>query len=633
MASSGNFCTWSPLLGIKDDGSKGLTTSLGNCKATHSHNGIATLGTLSVKTGKWYWEVHYSASSDFSDGHLICGWQSLKNNVDFAYIRQQPGSGAGAPDRYNWGSHLMNYKGSGTQVYQGGYISSYNDVNNDTYDGAYNLGLRVGTAGKILQYAGDFDNNKLYFGIDNTWYSLANSGTGTDAANTDSGTFNATYGWSIESTWQGHHWIPAIWFSGASSGSIGIGNWGQDSSFAGTKSTGTAAAADGNGFGDFFYAPPSGYLALCTANLPISEDIDPNETDDDHPQKQFGILTYTGNGTSNNAISGLGFQPDLVWTKNRSNTADYSNALVDSSRGRAKVLYSHRTDKQPTDSTSTQDLKSFDSDGFTVGTGQNASVNASTHTYVGWCWKCDGGTTATNTSGTATSSVQVNTKAGFSICLTDNYTSGTGVTIGHGLGAKPTFYIHKPTGDNSSGGASQAFNWHVYHHSLGATKALFLNLVNRDATAIGYWNNTEPTSTVLSLGNTIAGNGQSLVYAWTDIEGYSKFGRYEGNGATDGAFVYTGFKPRMVFLKQIDGAAEWAVYDTARDTGNMAERCLEWDLNAAEKNSTNLSTDGIDFLSNGFKFRGGGGGRTNQSGRTYVFGAWADVPFKYNNAF
>ena len=110
MASSGNFCTWSPLLGIKDDGSKGITLSEGDLKATHSHNGIATLGTQAVKSGKWYWEVHYSASSNFADGHLICGWQSLKKNVDFAYIRQQPGSGAGAPDRYNWGSHLMNYR-------------------------------------------------------------------------------------------------------------------------------------------------------------------------------------------------------------------------------------------------------------------------------------------------------------------------------------------------------------------------------------------------------------------------------------------------------------------------------------------------------------------------------------------
>ena len=197
MASSGNFCTWSPYFGIKDDGSKGITLSNGNLKATHTHNGIATLGTHAVKSGKWYWEIHYSASSNFSDGHLLAGWQSLKNNVDFAYIRQQPGSGQGAPDRGDWGSHLMNYRGSGTQVYGGGYLSAGNDVNNDTYDGAYNLGLRVGTA-SVLQYAGDFDNNKLYFGVNNTWYSLANSGTGTDGANTDSGTFNTNYAWSIE---------------------------------------------------------------------------------------------------------------------------------------------------------------------------------------------------------------------------------------------------------------------------------------------------------------------------------------------------------------------------------------------------------------------------------------------------
>ena len=128
-------------------------------------------------------------------------------------------------------------------------------------------------------------------------------------------------------------------------------------------------------------------------------------------------------------------------------------------------------------------------------------------------------------------------------------------------------------------------------------------------------------------------SGDSMIaYVWTEIDGFSKFGSYEGNGNTDGTFVYTGFKPRMIFLRQVEGAAEWTVYDTARDSFNMAQRVLEWDLGAAEKTSSDLSNDGVDFLANGFKFRGGGGGRTNQSDRTFVFGAWSDVPFKYNNA-
>ena len=613
MASSGNFCTLNPLAALGNGTPNFGALSNGNTTAELEDTAFGNFG---VTSGKWYWEFVVTSSSP--SGQCV-GWanQQVNSTPELGY--NSPSSGTGAQIVYLYLdknppeiiSDAPKSASSGTDVDYGSVIGQ-----ND-----------------IVGIAGDFDNDKWYFSINGSFTDMRSS---QDPATGTNPLCSATGGGGLVTIARtaGLTWFPAIGSWAAPTRTMKV-NFGQDSTFSGQSSLpGTsAAAADGNGFGDFYYTPPTGFLALCTANLPISEDIDPNETDDDHPQKLFGILTYTGNGTSNNAISGLGFQPDLVWTKDRSNTADYSNALVDSSRGRAKVLYSHRTDKQPTDSTSTQDLKSFDSDGFTVGTGSNIGINASTHTYVGWCWKCDGGTTSTNTSGTATSSVQVNTKAGFSICLTDNYTSGTGVTIGHGLGAKPTFYIHKPTGDNSSGGASQAFNWHVYHHSLGATKALLLNSSNAPATGIGYWNNTEPTSTVLSLGNLIAGNGQSCVWAWTDIEGYSKFGSYEGNGNTDGAFVYTGFKPRMVFLKQLDGAAEWAVYDTARDTVNMAEKCLEWDLNAAEKNSTNLSTDGLDFLSNGFKFRGGGGGRTNQSSATYVFGAWADVPFKYNNSF
>ena len=128
MASSGNFCTWNPLLGIKDDGSSGITFSNGNTTATQTHNGIATTGTHAVSSGKFYWEIYYSASSDFNDGHLLAGWQSLKNNVEYAYTKQQPGSGQGAPDRNVWGSHLMNYKGAGTSAFQGGYLSAGNDV-------------------------------------------------------------------------------------------------------------------------------------------------------------------------------------------------------------------------------------------------------------------------------------------------------------------------------------------------------------------------------------------------------------------------------------------------------------------------------------------------------------------------
>ena len=590
MASSGNFAVFSiPTRPESPYSSSDQITGGGlSVKGPSSGSFEPCIATISPSSGKWYWEYRtgQGGSSVYGRPSIAVHQQGDVKNEDY-------------------------YGGESGAI---GVLFQSNDGNKRINNSTTSYGNAV-SQNDIVQMALDCDNGAMYFGINNTWQNSGDPTSGTDKT-------GAALSTGIQN-------VPIDIIHGRyNGGGADRYNFGQDDTFGGAITS--AGNADGNDRGAFKYAPPSGYLALCSANLPTSTDIDPAETDDDHPQKQFGILTYTGNGTSTNAISGLGFQPDLVWTKNRGNTADYSNALVDSSRGRAKVLYSQRTDKQPTDSTSTQDVKSFDSDGFTVGTGQNASVNASTHTYVGWCWKCNGGTTSTNSSGTATSSVQVNTKAGFSICLTDNYTAATGVTIGHGLGAKPAFYIHKPTGDNSSGGASQAFNWHVYHHSLGATKALFLNLVNRDATAIGYWNNTEPTSTVLSLGNTIAGNGQSLVYAWSEINGYSKFGFYEGNGNADGPFVYTGFRPRLLFIKNSEQDANWAVYDSARQTFNPNENYVRWNSNVAEGGTS--TTFDVDFLSNGFKVRSTETD-LNTNAKTFVFGAWGDVPFKYSNTF
>ena len=398
-------------------------------------------------------------------------------------------------------------------------------------------------------------------------------------------------------------------------------NCGQDSSFVGQKTSGSASASDENGFGDFYYTPPSGFLAPCSANEPTSTDIDPAETDDDIPIKSFGVVKYTGNG-STQSITGLGFQPDLVWIKDLSSGENHR--LTDSSRGVTKALRSDLTNIQITDSGG---VTAFGTDGFTVGSHNN--YNASTNNLVAWCWRANGGTTATNTSGTATSTVQANTKAGFSICLTDNYTATNGVTIGHGLGKAPAFYLHKTTGDNSSGGASQNFTWHVYHQSLGATKAMFLDTNATVATAIGYWNNTEPTSTVLSLGNLIAGNGQSIVYAWSEIEGYSKFGQYDGNANADGSVVYTGFRPRLLILRAINVASDgWLMYDTARETVNPLNSVLKPHDEAAEYTATAFN---LDILSNGFKLRSSDNAVNGTSYDPYIYMAWADVPFKYNN--
>ena len=587
MGANSNFSTWNPL---RYSSTSGITYSKANTLVETTSGYPTIMNNFAPKTGKWYYEFYNTENN----GYNVLGIIQLSSITkwgnwlpDEVYLKQ-----------YMWYSH------NGNKAKR----------NSDGTGSSTSYGSSWGSGNAIISCALDMDNGKVWWAKDGTFQDSGNPATGTNAAFDDLDTSDGFYmGFSD--------------YNGGADGQMTI-NAGQDSSFGGQKSTGSADAADSNGFGNFYYTPPSGFLAPCSANHPLSSDIDPAETDDDISSKQFGVLTYTGNGTSTNAISGLGFQPDLVWTKDRGSTADYSNALVDSSRGRAKVLYSHRTDKQPTDSTSTQDVKSFDSDGFTVGTGTNIGINASTHTYVGWCWKCNGGTTSTNSSGTATSSVQVNTKAGFSISLTDNYTAATGVTIGHGLGAKPAFYMHKTTGDNSSGGASQAFNWHVYHHSLGATKAFIMNTGGAAATAIGYWNNTEPTSTVLSLGNLIAGNGQSCVWAWAEIEGYSKFGLFEGNGNADGVHIYTGFRPRMFFIKDADRSENFVTFDSERDVFNPAERGVFWNAESAESTGSGSGFD-VDILANGFKLKCNHDNLNGTS--TYVFGAWGDAPFKYAN--
>ena len=178
------------------------------------------------------------------------------------------------------------------------------------------------------------------------------------------------------------------------------------------------------------------------------------------------------------------------------------------------------------------------------------------------------------------------------------------------------------------------WSWWVYHYNDGTLG--YLKLAGADSFTTGTAGfGAHPTSSVFTMGS--VGNSmpndtstEVIAYVWADVEGFQKFGTYEGNGSADGTFIYTGFRPRMVFLKQIDGAAEWTVFDTARETHNQMEDILQWDLDNAE---TQLANDKIDFLSNGFKLRGAGGGRTNQSGRTFVYGAWGDVSFKYGNTF
>ena len=400
-------------------------------------------------------------------------------------------------------------------------------------------------------------------------------------------------------------------FTGGANSSIHMNiNGGHDSTGAGDFSAG--GNADENGFGDFQNSPPSGFLAPSSANLPISDGIDPAQTDDNYPSKQFDVALYTGNA-STNEISSLNFQPDLVWIKQRNGTAGHK--FYDSTRGATKMIAPHNTDAEITVS---DGLTSFDSDGFTLGS--NSGSNGSSNTYTAWCWKCNGGTTTTNTEGATSNTLQANTEAGFSISQFSNGASAT--TIGHGLGVAPSMYVIKIA---SGGGGS----WGVYHKSIGATKYVRWNSNAAAATNSSYFNDTEPTSTVLSVGSTWTGT-TIMCYAWADVEGFQKFGSYEGNSNADGPFIYTGFRPRYWFFKEIDAADDWVAYDTARDTANTgSSKVLRYDSSAAEFDDASRA---VDVLSNGLKIRTSNG-TINTGGNTYIFGAWADVPFKYNNTF
>ena len=380
---------------------------------------------------------------------------------------------------------------------------------------------------------------------------------------------------------------------------------------------------------DWSYSPPDGFKGLTSKDMLISSDIDPAGDDgaDENPTKQFNIVTYTGDASTSNAVSNLGFQPDLVWIKAIDDNNLYSNALFDSSRGRAKSIFSDNS-RDEDSSSSTQDLVSFDSDGFTVGTSYNTGSNLSGKAHVAWCWRANGGTTASNSEGSTTCTVQANTKGGFSIIT---YTgTGSAATLGHGLEKAPEFIMAKRR-------SSAAQSWKNYHVGIGPTKYLTLNAADAEGTSSGMWNDTAPTDTLIHIGNESNVSTSSkdyVIYAWHGVEGYSKFGSYTGNGNSNGTFVYTGFRPRMVFMKRVDGGTEnWGVFDTARanfnPTSEHDDGQLVWDTNGL---ATAGSTHGVDFLSNGFKLRGTGG-LNNDSGGIYIYGAWADVPFKYNNTF
>jgi hypothetical protein len=332
----------------------------------------------------------------------------------------------------------------------------------------------------------------------------------------------------------------------------------------------------------------------------------------------MAATTYTGNGstqTVSNAINGVGFQPDFVWSKSRS--AAQNHREQDSVRGLGVELYPNLTNAEGAGTPGTLGIVSFNATGYSVG---DVGTNTNGNTYVGWQWKA-GGTAVSNTAGTITSSVSANTTAGFSVVT---YTgTGANATVGHGLGVVPSMIIIKAR----TGAVS---NWHVYHVSVGNTAATFLNLTDAAFTSSAYWQNTSPTSTVFSIGTAVGVNAavNLVAYCWVPVAGYSAFGSYTGNSLDDGPFVYTGFRPRWLLIKSsTTSATSWYLFDTARNPINVSATSLYPEAAYAEGVS---SVSILDILSNGFKLRGISGGTNGAA--TYIYAAFAENPLKYANA-
>jgi len=349
---------------------------------------------------------------------------------------------------------------------------------------------------------------------------------------------------------------------------------------------------------------PSGFLELNTANLATPTILDGTA--------HFQPTLYTGDGSvrSIDQTENSTFQPDMVWIKNRS-AADL-HSIFDATRGVTKYW---ATDTHGIEVTNANTLTSFDSDGFGLGTGAGG-WNDNTENFVAWQWLSGGGAGSSNEEGSInTTTTTVNTTNGISIStFTGNATSGA--TIGHGLGAAPEFMIDKPL----TGGHNGA----TYLGSLGAHYGTYLDLPNTPYDNVIFWNDTAPTSSLITFGSgvTNVSSVPMIIYAFAPIDGFSKFGKYIGNGLADGTYVYTGFKPAFVMIKKTSGTGSWVMYDSQRSPYNEIDDQLVADTAAAET----TGSEELDFLSNGFKIRTTDSDVNTSSG-IYFFAAFAEYPF------
>ena len=529
-----------------------------------AHNRIPA--TMGVSSGKFYWEELIWSSSNYfwqdqqASVVALTGYKNAPNNGD----ANQPGR----------------FENNGATYHSSGTLYANDNGGSAGWGNSY-------TKGDIISIALDMDNGKVWFAKNGNWQASGNPATGANPAHSGMLTHADTY----------------TAFAYLSYGdSALVFNFGQDSSFAGLKTA--QGNQDGNDIGDFYYTPPTGFLALCTKNLPDVDVV---------PSEHFNTVLYTGNGTTGQSITGVGFQSDLSWFKARENTTGSSHRLYDAVRGVTHHLRSNTTGAETTDT----ELTSFDADGFTIDDDGNGSINDNNIAYVAWNWKANG-SGSSNTAGTINSTVSANVDAGFSIV---SYTGdgNNGATFGHGLSSTPEIVFIK--------NRSSAQNWVAWG---GGSSALFGRmLLNTTVGNLTSYNATFSSSlvTMPDYDQSWNGNGnEHIAYCFHSVDGYSKVGSYTGNGSTDGTFVYTGFRPAFIMVKSSSATGHWEIHDTTRDVSNVSVKRLFPNYSSAE------DSDGAwDILSNGFKFRTIHSS-INASGASQIYIAFAETPFKYSNA-
>jgi hypothetical protein len=570
--TANNFATMNPLIEARPSsgtdspaGSSIITFAGGNLDLTNSSNvGLAqrmvSFATIGISTGRWYWEVRAGSNDRVA---ISKGFQQKNYGVTSL------GGGSGLEASVTYGAD------GNVSIGNTAYYSTATTLSAPTFDTTNIIGVAVSA------------NN----GLNNLTIQFFKDGIGVSTLT------------GVGATSPVLEWFPTKTMISSSSGCDQKFNFGQNPTFSGNTTAGTFT--DTNGKGLFKYQPPSGFLALCEDNLPTPAISDPG--------KHFKTVLYTGTSASRGVV-GVGFTPDLIWVKSRTDTNGHG--IYDSVRGAQRTLSSNSTAAESINPA----VNSFDVDGFSLGNSSDVNGGAN---YVAWCWRAGAGTTSTNTNGSITSVVSVNQDAGFSIVsYTGNGSNPT--TVGHGIGKAPKFIIFKRR--------NSAVNWFVYHgfNSSGAFEGL--NTTNAYNSALALFNQTAPTSSVINLGNTDsnASGGTYIAYCWAEIEGFSKFGSYVGNGNADGPFVYCGFKPALVILKIATGASDhWSMFDNSRDPVNNDSNLI---LYSNLTNGDSGDSMGVDKLSNGFKIRNTTVARYNQSGYTYIFAAWAESPFQTANS-